>query len=122
MTKDQDKVEQEDKEKAAAWSDYLKHLTTLSTGAIVLISVFVEKFAPHPHYRAAVIASLLGFLAAILGSLAVMTALMIATDIGAGNAPQWAAKMAIYGMYVAWAGFAIGISSLTLFTLENLPR
>lgn len=29
----------------AVWSDYLKHVTTLSTGAVVFIATFLEKFA-----------------------------------------------------------------------------
>jgi hypothetical protein len=57
-------------ERNAVWSDYLQHLTTLSTGAVVLIATFREKFAPHPHWRPAVFVSLVGFLLAILGSLA----------------------------------------------------
>ena len=36
------------------WSDYLKHLTTLSTGSILLIATFLEKLFSQPRWKAAV--------------------------------------------------------------------
>jgi hypothetical protein len=107
----------------SVWSDYFKHLTTLSTGAVVLIATFLEKFAPHPHWRPAVIVSLLGFLVAILGSIAVMTGLaMNAPNANtAGGTGDWVDVMQVLGMFAAWLGFVIGITALTIFALKNLP-
>lgn len=104
------------------WSDYLKHLTTLSTGAVVLIATFLEKFAPHPHWRAAVIVSLLGFLAAILGSVAAMTGLaMDAAAAGTEASGDWVDGMQVLGVMATWLGFVVGITALTIFALKNLP-
>jgi len=104
------------------WSDYFKHLTALSTGAVVLIATFLEKFAPHPHWRPAVIVSLLSFLAAILGSVAVMTGLaMNAPDRGSEAGGNWVDRATVLGMSAAWLGFVVGITALTIFALKNLP-
>ena len=103
------------------WSDYLKHLTTLATGSIVLISTFIEKFAPHPRWRLAVVLSLLGFLVAIIGALAAMTDLVFYAARSDGSRWTWLVVMGRVGLIVAWTGFCVGITSLTLFTLKNLP-
>jgi len=107
------------------WSDYFKHLTTLSTGAVVLIATFLEKFAPHPHWRPAVIVSLLGFLAAILGSVAVMTGVtglaVNAPNRGPEAGGSWVRRATAVGMLAAWLGFVVGITALTIFALKNLP-
>jgi hypothetical protein len=50
-------------------ADYLKHLTTLSTGSIVIISTFMEKLFRAPSWKLLVAMSLGGFTLCILGSL-----------------------------------------------------
>jgi hypothetical protein len=55
-------------EVARFWSDYLKHLTTLSTGSTVLIATFLEKIFSHPQWKAAIVISLAGFMGSILCS------------------------------------------------------
>lgn len=106
----------------AVWSDYFKHLTTLSTGAVVLIATFLEKFAPHPHWRLAVIVSLLGFLIAVLGSLIAILGLAMDAPNSGKEAADGVTTMTGAGAIAAFAGFVIGITALTLFALNNLPR
>lgn len=105
----------------AVWSDYFKHLTTLSTGSVVLIATFLEKFAPHPHWRPAVIVSLLGFLVAVLGSLTAMTGVAMAAPYGLTDQAEWMKNLEVAGILAAWAGFTVGIVALTVFALTNLP-
>lgn len=106
----------------AVWSDYLKHVTTLSTGAIVFIATFLEKFAQHPHWRSAVIVSLLGFLVAVLGALAAMTGLaMDAASTGTETYTDYVDALKVLGVSAAWLGFVVGVTALTLFALNNLP-
>lgn len=104
----------------AVWSDYFKHLTTLSTGAVVLIATFLEKFAPHPHWRPAVFVSLIGFLVAVLGSLAAMTSFAMEAN-ETGKESVWKGALGGVGIVAAWSGFVVGVSALTLFALNNLP-
>src|SRR5438132_3482750 len=48
--------------------EYLRHLTTLSAGAIVLQVGFVERLSPDPKYKALVAISIVSFTASIMAS------------------------------------------------------
>lgn len=52
--------------------DYLKHLTTLSTGSIILIVTFADNFANKPSWAWLFTASLILFLVSMLSSLVCM--------------------------------------------------
>lgn len=91
-------------------------------GAIVFIATFLEKFAQHPHWRSAVIVSLLGFLVAVLGALAAMTGLaMDAASTGTETYTDYVDALKVLGVSAAWLGFVVGVTALTLFALNNLP-
>ena len=49
--------------------EYLKHLTTLSTGSIVLTTTFLEKLFQNPLWKTAVVVSLIGFMTSIISSI-----------------------------------------------------
>jgi hypothetical protein len=104
-------------EQAKLTSDYLKHLTTLSTGSILLITTFLEKLFPHPHWRWAMIAALLGLLISVLGAVAAMTLVLV--DV---NKPLEGGGTTFAGLtlVLTWTGFCIGIFALTLFAIRNL--
>ena len=51
-----------DIEQTKALIEYFKHLTTLSTGSIVLITTFLEKLFANPSWRLAVVISIAGFM------------------------------------------------------------
>jgi hypothetical protein len=101
------------------WGDYLKYLTGLSTGAIVFVGTFVEKFAPHPHLRTILLVSLAGFLLTILGSLATMTGILLAAELP--DYKNFAGNMGVTGLFVAWPAFCVGIVALTIFAWTNIP-
>ena len=46
--------------------DYLKHITTLDTGAMVLLTVLLEKFFQQPQWKFLVIAVFSSFVISIL--------------------------------------------------------
>jgi amino acid permease len=101
--------------------DYAKHLTTLSTGSIVLLTVFAEKVFPAPVWKAAAAASIVGFMISILGGLIVHTVFVRAMAMR-GQA-DWAAEFAGQSMvWMLWLGFLIGILSLAVFAIANLLR
>ena len=105
------------------WSDYLKHLTTLSTGSILLIATFLEKLFSQPRWKAAVITSLLGFLASILGSTIGLSGVVIGSkqllSTSRSDDPITSNLIAA-GTIAAWIGFCVGIIGLTAFTIRNL--
>ena len=109
-------------EATKVWIDYLKHIATLSTGSIVLLSTFLEKVFAKPAWKAAVVLSLLGFLVAIIASLVSMSALTVRSENWTFKTKEekWIEPVQYVGMLVCWCGFATGMVSLTIFTIRNL--
>lgn len=99
--------------------DYLKHLTTLSTGSILLIVAFLEKLFTKPECKACVVVSLCGFVGSILACLVSQAGVIEQIDSRHGVA-SWAHPLAFWSLVVAWAAFLTGIISLTVFAIVNL--
>jgi hypothetical protein len=108
------------------WADYLKHLSTLSTGSILLIATFLEKLTPHPNWRGAVTVSIIGFLATVVGSVIAMTAFGLDEANLLSDYPAvfaaWIDALFLIGFILTWLGFCVGVCSLALFTIKNLPN
>ena len=105
------------------WVDYLKHLTTLSTGSILLVVTFLEKLSSRPHWKWAVITTVAALLLSVLGSVVAFTVLALNVDIwdtedDAGG--QHGDRIARVGLYASWAGFVLGMLSLAVFAIRNL--
>src|SRR5689334_1487014 len=58
--------------KEQSFYDYLKHITTLSTGSIVLLATFAEKFPKDAAWRPLLGVAMGGFLASVLAALVCM--------------------------------------------------
>ena len=58
--------------------DLMKHLTTLSTGSLLLLVAFLEKLFPNPCCRWMIISVLCSLLLSVLGSLLAMLAIILA--------------------------------------------
>ena|ERR1043165_3005906 len=97
--------------------EYLKHLTTLSTGTIVLQIAFLEKLFPHPRWKALIVVSLMSLSVSVLGSVAAYTMLL-------GQTPTELSERQteiLAGLMVSvWAGFLLGILILGVFGVKNL--
>lgn len=99
--------------------DYCKHLTTLSTGSIVIVAGFIEKVFPSPQWKLLTAISLICFMISILGAIIEHTVLLI-------NFPPklklklWTGVLGGMGLFLAWGGFLIGIFSLAIFAVKNL--
>lgn len=95
--------------------DWCKHIATLSTGSILLMVTFREKLAqPAPRWGWVLPLALLGFVAAILGSLGVQFEHLRRQ----GYRPPLALGKA--SILLLLGGFLTGIVSLTLFGFVNL--
>jgi hypothetical protein len=77
--------EKAEKEAAKMYFELYKHLTTLSSGSIVLICTFLEKFFKTSESLHFLTASLVCFLASIIGSIYVMSHLAIVQKIDQEN-------------------------------------
>lgn len=98
--------------------DTYKHLTTLSTGSILLLVTFLEKLFTKPQWKWLVIASFCSFVVTTLASLIVMNTL-------AGFIREMELKKndEILGnvyVVIALASFLLGITSLIIFAVKNL--
>jgi hypothetical protein len=99
-----------------AFFDYVKYLTTLSTGAILLQVAFLEKVFSHPRWKVLIALSLSSFTLTVIASVACYTMGLAKTRgrMGYRDAPLYCA------LGLALFGFLIGVASLTVFALKNL--
>src|SRR5262249_12965463 len=104
------------------WADYLKHLTTLSTGSILLITTFLEKLFEHPQWKCAAVISLCGFLSAVMCAVLCFSWMAIASHKWDQDGPhcETTRKWDVVSLYVAWIGFLVGMIFLTIFAIRNL--
>jgi hypothetical protein len=105
-------------EYASAYFDYLKHLSTLSTGSIVLEIAFLDKAFSHPHWKAFAVISLVAFTVSVVGSVILYT-LGLNHSIGQFKG-EGAQVVGCWSLMVTWAGFLGGITALTIFAIRNI--
>lgn len=110
-------------ETAKLWSEYLKHLTTLSTGSILLVATFLEKVFAHPQWKWAVVTAITGFLISVIGSVLALTMLALNIEMwDEGGDPNYTSgdRVGRTALYLSWSGFAIGIVSVASFSVKNI--
>ena len=98
-------------------AEYIRHLSTLSTGSILLITIFLEKVFPRPRWKAFIAIALLGFLASVIGSIVTYSVLVAFPE---DEPPELVSKTATWGLGVMWVGFLCGVLALAIFALKNL--
>lgn len=103
-------------------SDYLKHLTTLSTGSLLLLVTFLEKIFVQPLWKPLVIIALVSFLLSVIASIASFTLVIsLSANYKDQTEPQgWEETVNVVSIIVTWLGFLIGVASLTVFAIRNL--
>jgi hypothetical protein len=105
-------------------ADYLKHLTTLATGSIVVIATLLEKLFSKPQWKGAVITSLLGFMISVLSSAIVLTMLalegVLAWQEERAAAAEWMSTVSFFALVLTWMGFCVGIVCFTAFVIKNI--
>jgi len=102
-----------------AFFDYLKHITTLSTGSVILLAAFLEKLFVQPKWKFLVAVALVGFMLSVVASVIVHSMMII--NFEPGEEPTDKETMALVTILIgAWLGFLIGIVSLTIFSIKNL--
>lgn len=101
--------------------DYLKHLSTICTGSILLIVAFLEKLFAQPKWKPAVAIALCSFVLSI--SLCVISQIAVIDKISEKNSvnirnrvQKWTIDLLVSAAFM----YIIGIISLVLFGLINL--
>jgi len=101
--------------------EYLKHLTTISTGSILLLVAFLDKIFTRPECKTAIAVSLISFLLSII-----LCAISQATIIEKASEKDnltWRNKIQnlTVGLFLfALLSYVIGVISLVVFGLNNL--
>ena len=101
--------------------DYATNLTTLSTWAVLVIAVFVEKLFPRPRLKSSILVALVGFIECVFCSVAFQTVIVF-------EGPERLAQRGVTtgdtvaGMFLVFGvlGFLIGVVSLAFFAIKNM--
>ena len=97
--------------------DTFKHLTTLSTGSILLLVTFFDKFL---QWNFLATLSLLAFIASTLISFLLM--LFLAKDVSIMGKPTGRDWLFRWGAWVAVISFVLGILILVVFAASNFSN
>ena len=99
--------------------EYYKHLTTLSTGAIIILSTFLEKLFKNPKEIVFVKWSLIFFIISVISSVTLMgyQARIQATY---GETDRYRSRAGDVIQFIVILSFLAGISGLALFAWVNL--
>jgi len=101
--------------------DSFKHLTTLSTGSILLLITFLEKVFIHPQWRSLIVIALAAFVLSILASIWMMMMLAgLVMSLGDLKKEKVVERVFWIGISVAGGGFLLGIICLVIFAIKNL--
>ena len=100
--------------------DYIKHITTLSTGSIVILATFSEKLKAS-RFRKSAATSLVGFVLSILSATLVYTYALIFEAPGGSfeSTPEHAKIVGGLALIIMWLSFLVGITFLAKFAFSN---
>lgn len=97
--------------------DVLKHLTTLSTGSIVVMATFLEKFFKSPAWTFLVPATFIAFVVSIVACVAAMAALAFSAETD--NPPPELDAIFNWGLLLGTVFFLAGVVALAIFSVRN---
>jgi hypothetical protein len=115
-----EKVEQNAEQTKLA-HDYLKHLATLTTGSILLLVTFLEKFLTNLRGKWAITVSLCLFTISIVCNIAAQTGNMETMYYTPKQMKTsvWN-RITVGGMIATWVTFLVGLIVLVIFALRNI--
>jgi hypothetical protein len=113
--------EKAEKESLKLLFEVYKHLTTLSSGSIIIICTFLEKFFKTPKSLHLITGSLICFLVSIIGSVYVMPHLAMEQNVNqsdrkAGN------KLLRRLEFISSLSFVLGVILLAVFSMINFYK
>ncbi len=101
--------------------DYLKHLTTLSTGALVILVSLAKNFSSDSGSKKAFVLSLVFFLAAVISSVVCM--LFVLSGRRYIDSPPLWERIINFGAFLSTLVCLIaGLVNLTIFGISNFPK
>jgi hypothetical protein len=101
--------------------DTFKHLTTLSTGSILLLATFLKDLFTSPEWPWLVATSIVLFLLSTIASVIVMTAFGdVVYSKGESLSVPGLDRVAAPCVPLSWVTFLLGVVALVVFSLKNL--
>jgi hypothetical protein len=98
--------------------DYIKHITALDTGAIILLTVLLEKFFKVPRWSVLIYSTFMGFgfsiIALTLAGFGVVRSVHTPDKIESGLA-----EFTTWTFILGLIGFLVGIMSIALLVVKN---
>lgn len=102
--------------------DFLKHIITLCTGSILLLSAFLPKLNPQMEYGFLARLSLGGFIISMLACLLASSVIILRAEEGDfTHTKGWEATVETASFYGGAVVFLLSIASLAIFVCVNLP-
>ena len=98
---------------------YLQHLSTLCTGAVLLMVTLLEKLFTAPQWKLCIAVSLVSFALGVVASIAAQAGVIEQID-NPSTVGGWARPLSIAGFLGVWLFFLVGLASLVVFALKNL--
>jgi uncharacterized protein with PQ loop repeat len=99
--------------------EYIKHLTTLSTGSVVVLATFLEKIFSIPQWKQLAAISIFCFTASVIASIVTYTFYFLNFPTGK-PVLTWTGTMGTYSLIITWTSFIAGIILWTVFTMKNM--
>jgi hypothetical protein len=96
--------------------DAYKHLTTLSTGSILIRTTFLDKIFKNPEWKCLIIFCLIFFVLSIIGCVASLFGISASMN----SRVKISKIVSNIFMYMALVGFLLGLISLVVFSIINL--
>jgi L-asparagine transporter-like permease len=98
--------------------DYVKHITTLDTAAIVLLTTLLEKIFPEPEWKILVVVAMVAFLTSLW--FLTLSALGLVRSIRTpDNVSMPLVRYTGWTFIVGLGGFGLGVASLAVFAIKN---
>jgi hypothetical protein len=100
---------------------YIKHITTLSTGSVVILATFTKDVFPNHSWGSLMVTAIAGFMLSILASTVLYTFTITfegPVHLDSKN-PVWAENLAASSLILTWLGFLVGILALGTFAIIN---
>ena len=115
-------IEKQLQESAKIAFDYFKHLTTLSTGSIVLLGTLMDRLIESPSWKPLIYVSFTAFLITVLASVSAMYSLCYLTSPTqelTSPEDRIADKVLGAGSVLAAAAFVLAVGALAAFFIRN---
>lgn len=109
-------------EMAKFMADAFKHLTTLSTGSILLLATFLEKFFIQPRWKPLIAVTFVGFILSIIASFLVILGLGFTVKRSSKDdeiVRNVGAVLVTGGIISAFASFVLAMIALVAFAMRN---